>query len=73
MQSPRFLLCLLLVGVFLSFYITAKGTALCAGIFKQSVGAWNRIGIGLYRPARPTGTYAGGIDSWNRFLASLKV
>jgi hypothetical protein len=35
---------------------------ICAGIFKQSVGARNQVGIGLsYRPARLR--RAGGIDS----------
>jgi hypothetical protein len=62
-SHPGSSICLLLACLFLSFYITAKGKTLCAGIFKQSVGARNRVGVGLYRPARPTGTYAGGIDS----------
>ncbi len=50
---------------------------ICAGILEQSVGARNRVGIGLsYRPARLH--KAGGIDSlesipWNQFLGSLKV
>ncbi len=43
-----------------------------AGLFKQSMGARNRIGIGLsYRPAR---LYAvAELIPWNRFLGSLKV
>jgi hypothetical protein len=43
-----------------------------AGIFKQSMGARNRVGLGLsYRPARlniPVEFFP-----WNRFLGSLKV
>ncbi len=43
-----------------------------AGIFIQSIGARNRVGIGLsYRPAR-LHRLAELID-WNRFLGSLKV
>jgi hypothetical protein len=35
-----------------------------AGIFKQSMGAKNRVGIGLsFRPARLHGTQPGGIGS----------
>jgi hypothetical protein len=44
----------------------------CAGIFKQSVGARNRVGIGLsYRPARLHSLAE--IVPWNQFLGSLKV
>ncbi len=44
----------------------------CAGIFKQSMGARNRVGIGLsYRPARLHGLAE--LVPWNRFLCSLKV
>jgi hypothetical protein len=43
-----------------------------AGIFRQSMGARNRVGIGLsYRPARPH-KLAEWIP-WNRFLGSLKI
>ncbi len=43
-----------------------------AGIFKQSMGARNRVGIGLsYRPTRLHSLAE--LVSWNRFLASLKV
>jgi hypothetical protein len=43
-----------------------------AGIFKQSMGARNRVGIGLlYRPAR-LHRLAETIP-WNRFLGSFKV
>jgi hypothetical protein len=43
-----------------------------AGIFKQSMGARNREGIGLlYRPARLH--RLAELISWNRFLGSLKV
>jgi hypothetical protein len=41
----------------------------CAGIFKQSMGARNRVGLGL--PAR-TQSLAEFV-SWNRFLGALKV
>jgi hypothetical protein len=46
----------------------------CAVIFKQSMEARNRVGIGLsYRPAMQA-TYAGGIDSLESILGgSLKV
>jgi hypothetical protein len=44
----------------------------CAGIFKQSKGARNRVGIGLsYRPARLHSLAE--LVPWNRFLGSLKV
>ncbi len=48
------------------------GFVLCAGIFKQSMGARNRVGIGLsyYRPAR-LHSLAEWVP-WNRFLGSLK-
>jgi hypothetical protein len=43
-----------------------------AGILEQSVGAWNRLGIGWsYRSARLY-RLAESIP-WNRFLGSLKV
>jgi hypothetical protein len=43
-----------------------------AGIFKQSMGARNRVGIGLsYRPARLH--VLAELVLWNRFLGSLKV
>jgi hypothetical protein len=44
----------------------------CAGIFKQSMGARNRVGIGFsYRPARLH--RLAELVSWNRFLGSIKV
>jgi hypothetical protein len=44
----------------------------CAGIFKQSMGAWNRVGMGLsYWPARLHSLTE--LVPWNRFLGSLKV
>jgi hypothetical protein len=44
----------------------------CAGIFKQSIGARNQVGIGLsYRPARLRSLAE--LVPWNRFLGSLKV
>ncbi len=48
------------------------GFVLCAGIFKQSMGAWNRVGIVLsyYRPARLCSLTE--LVPWNRFLSSLK-
>ncbi len=43
-----------------------------AGIFKQSMGTGNRVGIGLsYRPARLHSL--GELVPWNQFLGSLKV
>ncbi len=43
-----------------------------AGIFKQSMGALNRVGIGLsYRPARLHSLAE--LVPWIRFLGSLKV
>jgi hypothetical protein len=45
---------------------------ICAGIFEQSMGARNRVGIGLSnRPARQH-RLAESIP-WNRFLGYLKV
>jgi hypothetical protein len=44
----------------------------CAGIFKQSMGVTNRVGIRVVVPAHMA-TQPGGIDSSNRFLRSLKV
>jgi hypothetical protein len=42
----------------------------CAGTFKQSVGAGNRVGIGLlYRPARLL--RLAELIPWNRFLGSV--
>ncbi len=44
-----------------------------AGIFKQSMGARNRVGIGLlYRPAR-LHTELAELVLWNRILGFLKV
>ncbi len=40
----------------------------CAGIFKQSMGARSRVGIGIVVPARQA-----ELVPWNRFLGSLKV
>jgi hypothetical protein len=49
-----------------------KDKELSAGIFKQSMGARNRGGIGLsYRPARLHSLAE--LVPWNRFLGSLKV
>jgi hypothetical protein len=43
-----------------------------AGIFKKSLGASNRLGIGLwYRPSRLH--RLAEFNPWNRFLVSLKV
>jgi hypothetical protein len=45
---------------------------ICAGIFKQSLGARNREEIGLlYQPARLRRLEE--LMPWNRFLGSLKV
>jgi hypothetical protein len=49
----------------------------CAGIFKQSIGAWQetagrkRVVVTPYRPARLH--RLAELVSWNRFLVSLKV
>jgi hypothetical protein len=44
----------------------------CARIFKQSMGARNRVGIGLsHRPARLH--RLAELIPWNRFLGSLEV
>ncbi len=44
----------------------------CAGIFKQSMGARNRVEIGLsYRPARLHSLAV--LVPWNRFMGSLQV
>jgi hypothetical protein len=44
----------------------------CVGIFKQSMGDRNRVGIGLsYRPARLLSLAE--LFPWNRFLGSLKA
>ncbi len=46
--------------------------ATCAGIFRQSMGARNWVGIGLsYRPDRLHSLAE--LVPWNRFLGSLKV
>jgi hypothetical protein len=48
------------------------GVKTSAGIFKQSMGARNRVGIGLsYRPDRLH--RLAELIPWNRFLGSLKV
>jgi hypothetical protein len=48
-----------------------RGLDLRAGIFKQSMGARNRVGIGLsYQPARLHRLEE--LLSWNRILGSLK-
>ncbi len=48
-----------------------------AGIFKQSMGARNQVGIGVsYRPAKVYSTWAGGIDSLEpipRLLLDLMI
>ncbi len=50
----------------------AQAARYSAGIFKQSVGVRNRLGIGLsYRTARPHSLVK--LVPWNRFLVSLKV
>jgi hypothetical protein len=54
-------------------YMCDSGSlSLGAGIFKQSVGARNRLGIGLsYRPSRLHRMVE--LIPWNLFLGSLKV
>ncbi len=60
----------------LNFFLVAGGAKKlvldCAGIFKQSMGARNRVGIGLsYRTTR---LYRlAELIHWNRFLGSLNV
>jgi hypothetical protein len=50
----------------------AIGFEACAGILEQSMGARNRVGIGLsYRPARLH--RLAELIPWNRFLKSLKI
>jgi hypothetical protein len=44
---------------------------ICAGIFKKSMGATNRLGIGLYRPGMQA-TQPGGIDSLESIHGLLK-
>ncbi len=61
----------LLKGIEIFFTKTCISPS-CAGIFKQSMGARNRVGIGLsYWPARLHGLAE--LVPWNRFLCSLKV
>jgi hypothetical protein len=53
-----------------SMYLSS--TMICAGIFKQSLGARNRVGIGFsYRPARLD--RLAEFIPWNRFLGSMNV
>ncbi len=55
-------------------YVVQIGTEnmTSGGIFKQSMGARNRVGLGLsYRPARLQ--RPAEMVPWNRFLGSLKV
>jgi hypothetical protein len=66
------------VYFWLVFYIWYIFSDLCthmrgrAGIFKQSMGARNRVGIGLsYRPARLR--RLAELIPWNRFMGSIKV
>jgi hypothetical protein len=59
--------CVLFILAFKSFFGMH-----CAGIFKQSMGARNRVGIVLsYRPARLH--RLAELIPWNRFLGSLTV
>jgi hypothetical protein len=52
--------------------VVAALTLLYAGIFEQSMGAYNRVGIGWwYRPASLH--RLAELIPWNRFLGSLKV
>ncbi len=52
--------------------LAAPPPSSCAGIFRQSMGARNRVGIGLsYRPARLH--RLADLIPWNLFLGSLKV
>ncbi len=52
-------------------YSTISASVFCAGIFKQSMGARNRVGIGLsYQPARLHSMAE--LVPWIRFLGSLK-
>ena len=47
---------------------------ICAGIFKQSMGARNGVGIGLsYRPARLQSGGAGALESTLGLFKSLKI
>jgi hypothetical protein len=51
---------------------TTRCKATSAGIFKQSMGSWNRVGIVLpYRPARLHSLAE--LVPWNRFLGFLKI
>ncbi len=55
-----------------TFHWSPSFSVVCAGIFKQSMGARNRVGIGLsYRPARLH--LLTEMSPWNRFWGSLKV
>ncbi len=60
----------------MSYVITSVGYCLyirSAGIFKQSMGARNRVGTGLsYRPATQPGGI-GSLESIPRLLKSLKI
>jgi hypothetical protein len=52
--------------------VSTLAMLICAGIFKQYMGARNRVGIGLsYLPARLNSLAE--LVPWNRFLGSLKV
>ncbi len=48
-------------------YLSFLGHQFSAGIFKQSMGAWNRVGLGFVAPARQ-GTRPGGINSLELIL-----
>jgi hypothetical protein len=65
-----FVLCLFHENDLTDIYVQSQGNS--AGIFKQSMAAGSRVGIGLpYRPARLH--RLAELVSWNRFLGSLKV
>ncbi len=67
------------MGTFINVRVGVKftlckdsGSASSAGTFKQSMGARNRVGIGLsYWPARLHSLAE--LVLWNRLLGSLKV
>jgi hypothetical protein len=60
------------ISELVDLFLTLSALDISAGIFKQSMGARNRLGIMLSdRPARLH--MLAELNPWNRFLGSLKV
>ncbi len=59
---------------FVAQYFFEIPASACAGVFKQSMGARNRVGLGWsYRPARLQASVVDSLESNLGFLKSIKI